>query len=278
MTTETLIRRATASPAPEAVEAPLGYVAPGPGKPAIEVGEGAERRERNFRADPRPVTIANGWRRLGRASLDREGFAVAQAETALRDFNDDAAIERVYYPEAAALIRAETGATRVVIFDHTLRRDGGAGGGLRAPVRRIHNDYTARSAPRRLGDIQGTDALTEAAEFAIVNVWRPLSGPVLTAPLAFADARSVDPADLVATDLIYPERVGEIYHARYNPAHQWVYYPRLERDEALLIKGHDSRRDGRARLALHTAFDDPTTPAGAPPRESIEIRAFALFD
>ncbi len=52
----------------------------------------------------------------------------------------------------------------------------------------------------------------------------------------------------------------------------------MDRNEALLIKGYDSLDDGRARFALHTAFDDPTTPPNAAPRESIEVRALVFFD
>jgi hypothetical protein len=37
-------------------------------------------------------------------------------------------------------------------------------------------------------------------------------------------------------------------------------------------------KDGRARFSLHSAFDDPTSPANAKPRESIETRTFAFFD
>ena len=82
----------------------------------------------------------------------------------------------------------------------------------------------------------------------------------------------------VAADLVYPDRTGEIYYASWNPLHRWVYFPEMQADEALLIKGYDSRDDGRARFTLHTAFDDPTTPADAAPRESIEIRALVFFD
>ncbi|MGH8701999.1 MAG: hypothetical protein ACREVR_12615 [Burkholderiales bacterium] len=39
----------------------------------------------------------------------------------------------------------------------------------------------------------------------------------------------------------------------------------------------DSAQDGRARFTAHTSFVDPTTPAGAPPRQSIEARTFAFF-
>jgi hypothetical protein len=54
--------------------------------------------------------------------------------------------------------------------------------------------------------------------------------------------------------------------------------PNMTRDEAIVIKCYDSARDGRARFSLHAAFEDPTTPPDAPPRESIEVRAFAFFD
>jgi hypothetical protein len=45
----------------------------------------------------------------------------------------------------------------------------------------------------------------------------------------------------------------------------------------VLIKCYDSLDDGRARFTAHTAFDDPTTPADAPPRESIEVRTLVFF-
>ena len=114
--------------------------------------------------------------------------------------------------------------------------------------------------------------------FAIVNVWRPIRGPLRDAPLALCDARSVRAKDLVSTDLIYPNRVGETYSVTFNPQHEWYYFPELATNEAILIKCFDSEEDGRARFAPHTAFEDPTTPADAAPRESIELRTLAFFD
>lgn len=262
-----------------AVEAMLDYVTPGPGKPAIDAAAHGSRVERNFTADRRPVWIENGWLAPD-ASLDREGFALTRHETALHHFDDKQDIEAVYYPEMAALIREATGASQVVVFDHNLRLDAGDGAGLgnrRPAVRRVHNDYTSRSAPQRLSGILGRST-AEIRRYAVVNVWRPIKGPVETAPLALADATSVAADDVVAADLIYPDRTGEIYYATWNQRHRWIYYPRMDCNEALLIKGYDSLTDGRARFALHTAFDDPTTPRGAPPRESIEVRALALFE
>ena len=109
-------------------------------------------------------------------------------------------------------------------------------------------------------------------------MWRPIRGPVQRSPLALADAGSVRPQDLVATDQVFPDRVGEIYHLAFHPAQRWYYAPEMARDEVLLIKGWDSRDDGRARFTPHSAFPLPQQRPDAPPRESIEIRTFAVIE
>ncbi|MGF1503178.1 MAG: CmcJ/NvfI family oxidoreductase [Paracoccaceae bacterium] len=262
-------------PAPDRVTATLHYLRRDGTRPAVDMRLDPEDRDRALAADPRPVEIRNGWLRPA-ADLEREGFTLVERPTALRDFDDEDAIGQVYRPEAARLIAEISGASEVHVFDHTLRRGAGERGPSgRPPVRRVHNDYTERSAPRRVRNLRPDAA---GRPFAVINLWRPVSGPVLSAPLALAEAGSVPAADLIATDLVYADRVGEIFHAAWSAQHRWVYYPRMSRDEALIFKGFDSRTDGRARLSIHTAFDDPTTPADAPPRESIEIRALAFFD
>ena len=110
----------------------------------------------------------------------------------------------------------------------------------------------------------------------IINLWRPIKGPLLDSPLAVCDARTVKPGDLVPSDLVYPHRIGETYSVKYNPEHQWFYVPNMTADEILLLKCFDSKTDGRARFAPHTAFADPTTPSDAPPRESIELRTLVF--
>jgi hypothetical protein len=222
----------------------------------------------------------------GALSLDHEGFELRHHETAAPDLYDDAAIEAVYYPEIDALLRAVTGASRVVIFDATRRSDAGAGAknrdGLRGPASRVHVDYTAKSGPQRVKDLLGE---TEAARLAAggariiqINVWRPIRGPVQRSPLALADASTVRAEDLIATDQVFPDRVGEIYHLAHNPAQRWYYAPRMTPDEVLLIKGWDSLDDGRARFTPHGAFELPDTPADAPPRESIEVRTLVVIE
>ena len=49
-------------------------------------------------------------------------------------------------------------------------------------------------------------------------------------------------------------------------------------EEVLLIKGWDSRDDGRARYTPHGAFNVPETRDDAPPRESIEVRSLVIVD
>jgi hypothetical protein len=45
----------------------------------------------------------------------------------------------------------------------------------------------------------------------------------------------------------------------------------------LVFKVFDSEKDGRVRFTPHTSFDDPDSPADAPPRQSIEVRSLAFF-
>jgi hypothetical protein len=215
-------------------------------------------------------------------SLDREGFALVRHKSSVADFYDDDEFKRVYYPEAEQLIEAATGANRVFIFDHTVRKrvPGAADvrdGGPRQPVARVHVDHTEKSGPQRVRDLIPDEAeKLLKGRVQIINLWRPIRGPLLDSPLAVCDARTVRPGELVASDLVYPHRVGETYSVRYGPDHQWFYAPAMTADEVLLLKCYDSRTDGRSRFAPHSAFVDPSTPADAPPRESIELRTLVF--
>jgi hypothetical protein len=217
-------------------------------------------------------------------SLDEQGFALAHHHSAVGDFYDAEEVKRVFYPEIERLVGAVTGATRVLAFDHNVRSAPKAGRGERGakePVKRVHNDFTAVSGRRRARDELA--AIGEDADellrhrFAVVNAWRPISGPVRESPLAVCDARTIAPQDLVKGDLVYPDRVGETYAVTFNPQHRWFYVPDMQPDEALLIKCFDSWEYGPARFTAHSAFDDPTSPPEAPPRESIEVRTLVLF-
>lgn len=239
------------------------------------------RRRTTGSADVRTVEIANARALAGTLSLDSNGFELAQQRSAVRDFFDPRELERVYYPEMAQLIVGRSGAARVVVFDHTLRsgsEEQREAKLLREPVLSAHNDYTEWSGPQRLRELMGEEAeALLARRFAIIQVWRAIGAPIRANPLALADARSVAPEDLLVAERRYPHRVGQTYRLKYNPAHRWFYFPELSRDEAIVFKVYDSARDGRARFTPHTSFEDPSTPPGAPPRQSIEARALAFF-
>jgi hypothetical protein len=169
----------------------------------------------------------------------------------------------------------------VVIFDHTLRSgDEGEREAklIREPVLSAHNDYTEWSGPQRVREIllDEAEALL-ARRFAIIQVWRAINQPIRTNPLAIADAKSVAVEDWLVAERRYPHRVGQTYRLKYNPNHRWFYFPEMRRDEALVFKVYESEKDGRARFTAHTSFEDPKSPPNAPPRQSIEVRAFAFF-
>jgi hypothetical protein len=265
------------------VQADLVYLAPMQERPhsyTYDPPPGVPRT--NTIDDPHLMTIHDARPVAANLSLDREGFELVEYRSAVRDFYDEDELRRVYYPEAERLVAKATGATHVIIFDHTIRRrvpgvEDRTATAPRQPATRVHNDYTERSAPQRIRDLMDEEAdelLRHRYEF--INVWRPIRGPLRDAPLAMCDARSVSKGDLVALDLIYHDRTGEIYLMQYNPRQRWYYVPAMRADEALLLKCYDSARDGRAVLSPHGAFEDPTAPADVLPRESIELRTIAF--
>jgi hypothetical protein len=266
---------------PDAVEATLNYVVETGEKIFTVTGGPGALDVRGGQPDPRRITIRNGRPFTPRFVLEQDGFHFVRHDTKVGDFFNEDEVQRVYYPEMEALVKAESGASRVVVFDHTLRtaddelRETRK---IREVVRRVHNDYTEWSGPQRVRDLlpQEADELLRR-RFAIVQVWRPIRLPVESYPLAICDARSLSLDDLVVSERRYPNRVGQTYAIRYNPEHRWYWFPRMRRDEALVFKVYDSLKDGRARWTAHTAIDDPTSPPNARPRESIEIRTLAFF-
>jgi hypothetical protein len=265
------------------VAAELNYLAPTNGKPRTYAFDPPPGEPKSTALpEPHQVPVFDGRSISDSFSLDREGFALVRHPTAVRDFYDDKEIRRIYYPAAESFIRATLRADRVVIFDHTVRRrvEGSADirdGGPRQPATRVHVDQTDISGANRVREhlpLEADELLKGRVQ--VINLWRPIRGPVRDTPLALCDATSVAADDLVASDLIYPNRSGETYSVKFNPEHRWFYFPEMTADEALLLKCYDSATDGRARFAPHTAFVDPTTPLDALPRESIELRTLVF--
>lgn len=216
-------------------------------------------------------------------TLDKDAFLVVSdvPDSAERDFTDDESIKKNYYPEVEKLILDNVpGANKVFIFDHTIRRSNP--NAQRAPVTRVHIDQTEKSATARVHQ-----HLPEEAEkllqgrYRIINIWRPLNGPVQASPLGFASSSSLKDEDLIPIEHRYPDRTGETAGIRYNEGQKWHYLSGMKNNERLFLECFDSesRKPGSKVLGgrvPHTAFQDPRTPKNAVGRESIEVRALVF--
>lgn len=265
---------------PQSVEATLNYARNDGEKIIVQpVGGGSTEMRSTGTKDPHRVTIRNG--RVKDFTLDGDGFRLVHHDTKVADFFNEDEIRRVYYAEIETLIKAQSGAKRVVVFDHTLRTADDADREvrkIREVVPRVHNDYTEWSGPQRVRDVlpdEADDLLSR--RFAIIQAWRPIRHPVESFPLAMCDARSISTEDLIVTERRHADRIGQTYAVTYSPSHRWFWFPLMRRDEAIVFKVYDSLKDGRARFSAHSAFDDPSAPPNARPRESIEIRTLAFF-
>ncbi|KAJ5684040.1 uncharacterized protein N7477_000385 [Penicillium maclennaniae] len=255
--------------------APFNYVeSPPPGQP-----------QRNYLEVTKRVSLNDIRGHESQYNLDKDSFQALQGITSsatYSTFDSDDAVRSIYYPEVEQLLlSAIPGSHKIILFDHTIRRQ--KDGAPRQPVTRAHVDQTPRAAAERVKlhvtDPEEAEKLL-AGRYRIVNVWRPLTvEPVQSAPLAFASAASVDGKDLVPVEHRYPHRTGETMGVQYNPGQQWLYWSGMTGDERLLLKCSDSKglRDGDvAQWVPHTAFWDERTPAGARVRESIEVRALVF--
>ena len=153
-----MVQVAELDTAPETIEATLNYLVNTGTMPVSLVGApgGTDARTGGGESDPHRVSLRNGRPIADRFTLERNGFRFAHHDTRVADFYDEGEIRRVYYPEMEALVKAESAAKRVVVFDHTLRtpnQDLREAAKIREVVRRVHNDYTEWSAPKRVRDL-----------------------------------------------------------------------------------------------------------------------------
>ncbi|KAL7951708.1 hypothetical protein V8C42DRAFT_304954 [Trichoderma barbatum] len=228
------------------------------------------------------VTITDIAGDEDRYTLDKSGFQIHRHTSVEKDFVDDEQIKAFYYPETEQLLKDVTGASKIFIFDHTIRRHNPdetpspTDAAFRGPVQRVHIDqsYTAALSRVPYHLPEEADELVKG-RVQIINVWRPIK-QIQRDPLAVAEAGSVAEEDLVPIGLIYPTRSGETLSVRYNERQKWFYRSGLTPEEVILIKCFDSKTDGRARRVPHTAFSDTSAASNAPTRESIEVRALVF--
>jgi len=261
------------------------FVAPADGSKAYH-SVYTDPPDKNYTHEPYEVEIENVRGKEDSVSLDTTGFQFFKAPAKHTAFSSDAEIEAEYYPESIELLKKLTGASRVVLFDHTVRRhrpgESGYNSERRQPAAGVHVDQTSAAAiarvHRHLPPVDAEALLKR--RFQIINLWRPISHPASDHPLALCDYRSIDEkTDLAPVTLKYPDRDGETFGVKHNPNHKWKYLRGMNTDEIVLIKCFDSVQDGSvAVLTPHTAFKDPSTPEDAPLRESIELRTLVFYD
>ncbi|KAG1810567.1 uncharacterized protein BJ212DRAFT_1570067 [Suillus subaureus] len=240
----------------------------------------------NWTQEPHDMQIEDVRGKEELYKLGNAGFQYEREAAKHVNFLNDDEIRCVYYPQSIDLIKRITGATSIVIFDHTVRRrrPGEVGDDLqkRQPVSFVHVDQTTAAViagvHRHLPPTEAPSFLRR--RFQVINLWRPISHAAVDWPLALCDFRSVDvEKDLAPIALLYPDREDETVGVKYNANHQWKYLKAMTPEEFVLIKCFDSIQDGSvARLAPHTWFQDPDTPEGTPLRESIELRALVFYD
>lgn len=236
-------------------------------------------------------------------NLDSTGFSFGTLPTTMngQDFYDVQTVHTKYFPEVVEHVKALTGATAVMPFDHsvrnaTLMRNGTGIGGY---VGFAHNDNTYWSGPNRVRQLLKNNGCVDEVlkhRFAIMNLWRRWDGGN-DMPLGVCSGDSLlpDDSDLVATDLVYRNRTGEIYYAVHKPEHTFFYFPNMTKHEALVLKVYDSEAVGAtppstesgkggmlAKWTLHTAFHHPhhsfKRELNSPgPRESCEVRCLVLW-
>jgi glutathione S-transferase len=236
---------------------------------------------------PHEMQITDGWYRAKSFSTDKEGFALRDFHTKYEDWEDENKMRAEFYPDVVEFLQKETGASRILVFDHTIRTEKNAAMKLtqetntsqRAPVMLVHCDYTAESGPVRVQQLLPDEAEKLLSKrVAFYNVWKPVHRVVEEKPLAMCDVTSTPPDDYFKLFLRYRDRTGENYVMRHSPNHKWWYFPKMTPEQVIILKTFDSVTDGRARFVGHSAFTDPTSPKDAPLRESVEIRTIAFYD
>lgn len=265
----------------ETLAAPLTFFVDKGEKPVNHVTENGLERGGEYRQHM--LDIRDGRSVSETLSLGRQGFELWPHDTKVADFFDTDEVERVYNPEIEALVKKATGANRVFVFDHTIRvenEDTRSEKQVREPVLFVHNDYTDESGPQRVRDMlppdEAEDLLTR--RFAIINIWRSIAGPVQTTPLAVCDAQTISPGQLITAERRTKDRVGHTQCMTYSDENHWYYFSNMQRDEAMLLKTYESDEANYGGPSGHSAFTNPSAPADAAPRESIETRVFAFYD
>jgi len=231
-----------------------------------------------------PVSIRDLRERLHLFSYDKNGFTVLNMESKLTpdDFYNQVLVESVYYNEIKELLLGYFGAQRVEIMEHVIRKrhpefpvSTGEDYQYTQPTSIVHVDYTLSSALDASRDYLKIDS-SRYERSECVNIWKPLWGPLTDWPLAVCDAESVDPTDLVASDVVTRTGFTENALVYFNPRHEWYYLNGQIASELVIFRQADTRAASQIGVP-HSGFQNVQSDPHERPRESIETRAMIYY-
>ena len=242
----------------------------------------AERERTYWPPEDHVITLTDMRPLQDQLTIARNGFALLNHVTAMKNFFDPAEVERVFLPEVIALAKRLHGAVHAVAFGPVPRSDDPSIKQGRLPAFGAHVDYGRRTIEDMVRPLLGDQAdYWFSKRVVLMNFWRPIT-TVYRSPLALCDASTV-----VADDLHPSEVHGGLddpnrpplygFNLSYNPAHRWYYVPRMRPDEMFAFKLYDSD-DSQPQWTGHTAIADPDAPADAPPRHSMEVRTVSFIE
>lgn len=227
-------------------------------------------------------------------TLDANGVELVSMVSALKsfeDFHDKAKVRSVLYPEVCEFLKNHVGAAFATIVGSVVRSEdpfvegkfSGLGAYPHAYARNAHTDAQDEKSERfcrkmlseRCGiskDLTAPDAM----DVAMLNFWKPYERKVEQNPLTVLDCASLDYSKDIQTTTFDGARTQGVTQLWENPAHRWLYWPRMTPEEAVLFKQLDTRPKV-AKYGFHQSFEDPNAPEDAPGRRSIECRVVLGF-
>ena len=222
--------------------------------------------------------------------IDKFGFTYDSHVFETDNLYDNEFVQKVYYKEMSEYLKSKLNAKDVIFFDHNQRSKPKSEQGvknIRIPVLQSHVDYTIKSGPKRVIDILKDNKRTIDlnTRYSLINIWRPIKGPVEEMPLALCDGKTVENDDLIETNIYHysednvktPSHSGQIYSLKFNEKHTWYFLDKMETNEILILKNWDSSHGNYVLNSPHTSFIQPNQNKTTLPRESIEIRSLVIF-
>ncbi|KAH7303236.1 O-methyltransferase-domain-containing protein [Stachybotrys elegans] len=232
------------------------------GNPFVRINPAPGFDRMNFKWEDYSIEVQEARPDKTCFTLDKHGFAYYDDEIpqstvdALR--GDKETVKSLYYPHVEEFVKNITGSSRVIIFDHTLRKRRPDlskmenNDGKEQPATMVHCDQSELGAIRRLkmniDESENVDELLKE-RVEMINVWRPLNGPVQDWPLATMDYQTVRPDEMYPCDLLRGENEfrGQTATFTHSANQKWYYLDKQRTNEVTVIKIWDSNSDETAR-------------------------------